>query len=212
MKTLNEFLRTTIFGGVVFLVPLVLILIVLRHALQLAMKLAHPIAELMPDGGISRPALATLVAALILVLIAFVAGLASRTTVGRRLTRWFEESLLGGLPQYRMAKSVAESFAHVESDAAQMRPALVLIDEGWQLAYRLEDLPGGWVAVFVPQSPTPMSGNVLYVKSERVRPLHVPMKDVILLVKRLGVGSSAALAGLEFARLETAPSGTKAPS
>jgi uncharacterized membrane protein len=204
MKALKEFLRTTIFGGLVFLVPLILILLVLRHALDLAMKLAHPIAALLPEGGLSRPALATLVAALVLVVLAFLAGLASRTTAGRRLTQWFEESLLGGLPQYRMAKTVAEGFAQVESGATPMQPALVLIDEGWQVAYLLEELRDGWVAVFVPQSPSPMSGNVMFVQGERVRVLDIPMKDVIVLVKRLGVGSSELLAGVDFGRLASA--------
>lgn len=206
MNKLNDFLRTTIVGGLVFLVPLILLLVVMRHALDLALKLAHPIAALFPEGGMSRPALATTLAAVLLIVIAFLAGLASRTGIGRRLTRWFEESLLGGLPQYRMAKTVAEGFAQVESGTAEMQPVLVLIDEGWQIAYRLEELPDGWVAVFVPQSPTPMSGNVLYVQRERVRPLDMPMKDAILLVKRMGIGSSQALAGVDLAPLAAAAS------
>ena len=198
MKALNEFLKTTIFGGLVFLVPVILLLLVLRHALEFAGKLANPIAAMFPKVGLGHAVLATLIAALILVVLAFLAGLVARTPPGRRVTRWFEESILGGLPQYQMAKTMAEGFAQIEGDAARMEPVLVLIDEGWQIAYRLENLPDGWVAVFVPQSPTPMSGNVMFVEASRVRPLPIGMKDAVLLVKRLGVGASATLAGVRL--------------
>lgn len=197
MKGLKDFVTTTIFGGLVFLVPVVLIMLVLRHALKFADKFAQPIAALFPE----RTGVAALIAVVLLVLVAFIAGLIGRTSAGRRVTQWFEESILGGLPQYQMAKTMAEGFAHLESDATQMQPVLVLIDEGWQIAYRIEELENGWVAVFVPQSPTPMSGNVMYVEHSRVRPLPIAMKDALVVVKRLGIGSSRALAGVELGAL-----------
>jgi uncharacterized membrane protein len=96
-----------------------------------------------------------------------------------------------------MAKSMAEGFAQIESGAG-MQPVLVRVDDGWQLAYRLEELHGGWVAVFVPQSPTPMSGNFLYVAAHRIRPLPLSMAAAMKLVKAVGVGSQEALRGIDL--------------
>jgi uncharacterized membrane protein len=169
-----------------------------------ASKIAHPIAERIPGTHVGEIAISTLVAAGILLAFAFLAGLVSRTDSGRRVTRWFEESLFGGLPQYRMAKTLADGFAKVE-EGTDLQPVLVLVDEGWQLAYRLEELPGGWVGVFVPQSPTPMSGNVLYVESHRVREAGLSMKEAVVLIKRLGIGSAAALRNADL-RLPVASS------
>ena len=112
--------------------------------------------------------------------------------VGRKLARWLEDSLLGNLPQYRMVKTMAEGLAQVE-DAQNLRPALVSIEGGWQLCYLLEEVRAGWVAVFLPQSPTPMSGTVMYMPAERVRPLDMPIGEAVLLVKRLGAGSAQSL-------------------
>ena len=36
---------------------------------------------------------------------------------------------------------------------------------GWQIGYLLEPLANGWVTVFLPQAPTPMSGNNSWVGS-----------------------------------------------
>ena len=66
------------------------------------------------------------------------------------------------------------------------------------LAYRLEDLPQGWVAVFVPSAPTPMSGNVMYFPAGRVRPLGITMIQAMAIVKRNGLGSGEALRGIDL--------------
>jgi uncharacterized membrane protein len=192
MKALKEFIKTTIVGGIVFLVPLILMVLVLRHAMEFAGKIAGPIAALFPEHRIAGVALATIIAALVLLLLSFVAGLLARTDVGRNLGRWLEDSLLGNLPQYRMVKTMAEGLAQVEN-SQNLRPALVSIEGGWQLCYLLEEVRAGWVAVFLPQSPTPMSGTVMYMPAERVRPLDMPIGEAMLLVKRLGAGSAQAL-------------------
>jgi uncharacterized membrane protein len=189
---MKKFLKTTLVGGVMFLIPVALVLVVLKHAMGFAGKVAQPIAAQFPQAEFAGIAIASLIAALILLAIAFGAGLLARTPAGRRITRWFEESLLGGLPQYRMVKSMAEGLTQIESGEG-MQPVLVRGDEGWQLAYWLEDLPGGWVAVFVPAAPTPMSGNVLYVAAHRVQELQIGMPAAMKLVKSVGLGSAEAL-------------------
>ena len=40
-----KFLKATIVGGLLFLVPVVLIIVVLGHAMRLAVKVAQPISE-----------------------------------------------------------------------------------------------------------------------------------------------------------------------
>lgn len=192
MRALKDFLKTTIVGGLLFLVPVILLLAILGHAMRLVGKVATPIAAEFPVHEIAGVAFATIVAALVLLVFAFLAGLMARTDTGRAVMRWFEESLLGGLPQYRMMKTMAEGLAQVE-DASGIKPALVSIEGGWQIGYVLEEMRAGWTAVFLPQAPTPMSGNVMYMPSDRVRPLDMPIGEAMVLVKRLGVGSAQAL-------------------
>jgi uncharacterized membrane protein len=71
-------------------------------------------------------------------------------------------------------------------------------DEGWMLGYQMEELPGGWRVVFLPASPTPMSGNVLYVEASKVRALDITMREAMQLVKRLGIGSASALQSVQL--------------
>ena len=191
------FLKATIAGGLLFLLPVVLIVIGLGYAMRLGVKVAKPISDLLPVDAVVGVGGVTGLAVCLLVVIALVAGLFARTNAGKRIMRWSENSLLGGLPQYRLVKSMAEGLAQVESTEG-VNPALVSIEGGWQIGYLLEPLENGWVTVFVPQAPTPLSGNVMYQPADRVRPLGIPMIQAMSIVKRMGVGSAKALRGADL--------------
>ena len=52
--------------------------------------------------------------------------------------------------------------------------------------------------MFLPQAPTPMSGNIMYFPMNRVRTLDITMVQAMSIVKAIGVGSSAALRGVDL--------------
>lgn len=194
---LARMLETTLVGGLLFLLPLVLVAILIAHAIRLAGKLAKPITDTLEVDAVIGSGGEEVLAILMLVAVASVAGLFARTNAGRSMMRWAESSFLGGLPQYQMVKSMAEGLAQVEG-ADGARPALINIEEAWQLGYVLEPLGNGWVAVFLPQAPTPLSGNAMYMPEERVRPLTITMMQAMAIVKRMGLGSAEALGHADF--------------
>jgi len=195
-NSFSEFLKATLVGGLLFLVPGVLVVIILGKAMQLAGKLARPISEHLPHTVLGVGA-GTIVAVLMLILLAFLAGLFARTKAGKRIGASLERSLLGGLPQYQMVKSMAEGMTQVKSSDS-VTPVLVSVEDAWQIGYLLEPLENGWVVAFLPQAPTPMSGNVMYLPADRVRPLRITMVQAMAIVKRMGVGSAEALRGADL--------------
>ncbi len=198
------FAKATVIGGIIFLLPIVIMLIVFGHALSLAAKAAKPVIELLPQ-ALAGAVTVTVAAVTVLVLLSLGAGLFARTRAGKAVMAWFENSLVGGLPQYQLVKSMAEGMAQIEN-ATGVTPALIYTEDAWQLGYVLDELGNGWVGAFLPQAPTPMSGNILYVPVERVRPLEMSMVQAMSIVKRLGVGSAEALRGVDL----TPPVGTVA--
>jgi uncharacterized membrane protein len=202
----KEFLKTTIVGGALFLLPLGLVLFILGYALRLATSVAQPISKALrldQLGDLAGIGITTVIGVLLLVLVSFAAGIVARTSIGGRISRWFEGSLLSAIPQYQMMKSMVEGLAQIEGDTG-IRPALINIEDGWQIGYMLEVLENGWLAVFLPQAPTPMSGNVMYLEADRVRPLGITMVQAMGIVKRIGVGSGQALRGVDLALPEGA--------
>ena len=169
---------------------MVLILIVFGHAMQLAVKFTKThfghCSPWSPFSASSEILLA------VLLLIFFRSSPASSPTRTR-------DALVRTLfPQYQMMKSMAEGLARVES-AGSVQPALS-IEDGWQMAYLLEPLENGWVTVFLPQAPTPMSGNVMYLPADRVRPFEdiTMVQAMAMRGERIGVGSAEALRGADL--------------
>jgi uncharacterized membrane protein len=191
-------LKATIVGGLLFLLPLILVVLLLGHAMKLAAKVAHPVAQAVGLDAALGPAAEDGLAVVMLLVIAIAAGVVAGTAIGKTLMRWAENSFLGGLPQYRLMKTMAEGLTQIET-ADGATPALINVEDGWQLGYRLEQLANGWVAVFIPQSPTPMSGNVMYLPAQRVRSLDIPMMEAMGVVKSMGAGSAKALRNADLA-------------
>jgi len=190
-------LGSMVVGGLLFLLPLVLVALLLGHAIRLAGKVAKPITDTLQVDAVIGSGGEEALAILMLVVLSILAGLFARTKAGRTMMRWAESSFLGGLPQYQMVKTMAEGLAQVEG-ADGARPALINIEEAWQLGYVLEPLGNGWVAVFLPQAPTPLSGNAMYMPEERVRPLTITMVQAMAIVKRMGLGSAGTLGQADF--------------
>ncbi len=198
-KILRELLKTTIIGGASFLLPVAIVIFVLSYALRLVRRIAEPIShslhlDHLVGAGVGT---VTVLSVAVLVLISFAAGIIARTAAGRRITRWSENSFLGRFPHYQLIKSMAEGLAHIEN-ASGLKPVLVNIEDAWQIGYLLEQLDKDWVVVFLPQAPTPMSGTVMYMPSGRVRPLDITMVQAMSIVKAIGVGSGAALRGVDL--------------
>jgi uncharacterized membrane protein len=198
---MKQFLKTTIIGGVIFLLPVVLVLFFLGQALAWATKLLEPVLQHLQIerfGTLAGVSLVTVLSAAFLLLVSFAAGLVARTAAGASLSGWLDSSLLGRLPQYRLLKSMAEGMARADQAQDSMKPVLVSVDCGWQLGYLLETLESGWAVVFLPQAPTPMSGNVMYVPADCVRALDLTMTQATTLVKSIGIGSRKLLRGAEL--------------
>jgi uncharacterized membrane protein len=71
------FLKTTTLGGVLFLLPLAIILMILGYALKVASMVAQPMAErfkIDDIGDVAGVGLVTVLSALVLVLVSLGAG------------------------------------------------------------------------------------------------------------------------------------------
>ena len=183
--------KATLIGGLAFLLPLVVVLAILGKAMAFSAHLMEPVIKHIPPSPLTASIVgaASLVA---LIVVSLAAGLVARTRLARRVVKQLEDTVLGGIPQYQFAKSAASSFTQLEQSEG-LEPVLVSIEDGWQLGYQIEVLHDGWVAVMLPQSPTPMAGNVMYFSADRIRKLDITMMQAMSIVKRLGAGSADAL-------------------
>jgi len=188
MKPVVNFMKTTIVGGLLFLVPAVLIILLVKNALELARKILMPIEKLLPIENIAGAAVEHLLAVVLIIAVCFAAGLAARTSPGAKLNAWLERAILRRVPGFGLIKRVTREMVNMESQS-DLSVALARIEDAWVLSFIVEKLENGLLAVFVPSAPTPAVGSIYYLTEDRVKRLDVSVSSAIQCIMRLGVGS-----------------------
>jgi uncharacterized membrane protein len=189
MKFLAGFVRSTLLGGVFFLMPVAMLAILLGKAMSVASKFAKPIAEALPDEWNLGVAKVTLLEIVMLVLVCFVAGLLARMAVAQRLVRGLESSVLSKVPAYAYFKQLTGGLLGAD-DLSRHPVVLARMEGGWQIAVQVESEVNGFVTVFIPDAPNPRSGSVYMLPADQVLPAGAERGQALNCLKRFGVGTS----------------------
>jgi uncharacterized membrane protein len=186
MQGIYRFLKSTIIGGLVVLVPLVVLGAIILWVVQTALKAIAPVLEWLPDKSVAGVSLAGLSAVLGLVIGCFLAGLFAETAIIRRLSDRAERFALF-LPGYALMKNVGANLVGIEGKHPA-RTVLVRFEASWQLGFQLETLPDGRQVVFVPGVPRALVGTLHIVAADRVQLLAMSVSAALDDLSRLGVG------------------------
>lgn len=188
------FVKTTVLGGAIFLVPMIVIVVVVGKALQISMKVAEPLARFIPIDSVAGFALANVIAGAGIVVVCFVAGLAARTSLASTFVREAETRFLWKIPGYGFIRGMADSFRG-DNGGATMRPVLAKLDDAAQVAFEVERLGDGRVVVYMPGAPDPWSGAILVMTEDRIQSLPITMVSAVQNLRMLGRGTGQILAG-----------------
>jgi len=186
---MTRFIKTTILGGILFIVPIVIFIALIGKALELTNVIAITLAERFAVDSAGDVVVAHLLALAILIFICFAAGLAAKTTIAGKFVKSLETNVLDKIPAYELLKAKTQSTLTPE-ETEGLRPVIARFDDSWQLAFEIERFADGKVVVFLPGSPDPWSGSVCVVTDDRVAPLDVTVNTAAKLMKRLGRGST----------------------
>jgi uncharacterized membrane protein len=185
-----HFLRTTVIGGIVFLVPLVIVTVILGKAFRIIKIVTVPLNDLIPIDSVAGFAVLDILTVVTLLLCSFLFGLVARSPWGRRLYGKVDAVLLQMIPGYAWIKAVTGSISEEEADKV-LKPVVARFDDQFQVAFEVDRSADGLVAVFLPGAPDPRSGAVSYVTADRVKPLDVTFTAVVRSLKNLGRDSAA---------------------
>ncbi len=194
MKQSIRPLVTTLIGGVVFLLPLIVVLYVLGQGLALTAHALQPLLALLPDKSIGGVTLASVAALALLLLLCFCAGLLARAAVGQAFAERFEARLQTLYPRYSVIKAMSQGL-HGALGKQVLKPVLVRFDDHELIAFDIERLDDGRVVLYLPGAPDAWSGSVLLVAAERVQPLHIDAAELAKALQGLGRGTAALLRG-----------------
>ncbi len=145
--------------------------------------------------GVPVPGLDIFVALLVLILT----GVLAANLLGKRLVRWYE-SILAKIPLVRTVYGAVKHFSEIVlSDSNSSFKKALLIQyprEGlYSLAFQTSEEPAEVqavtgeeiVTVFLPTTPNPTSGFMLFVPRKDVIELDMPVEEALKMIISLGV-------------------------
>jgi len=187
MQSILRFLRATLTGGILFLLPVVLVIIILNKAHHLILKISAPLADSMPDLVLGLDG-SNLIAVLLLIVICFFSGLMFRSTRVRKGVGRLEDTVLSYLPGYAMLKSIT-SDAIGDTTEHNMTPVLVRDGDTWNIGFLVEQ-DGDNCTVFIPEAPRHDSGEIRIVPASWIKKTNVTTHKAARSLQRYGQGAS----------------------
>lgn len=181
-----QFIRTTLVGGFLFLLPIGILVYVIGKVLSVVRTAVEPLSQQLPFESVAGIRAAILLAIVLIVLLSFLAGFIARTQMAQVMTKQLEERLLGRIPAYGLIKSLS---ADLTGEAARHPVVVVYFDDMRQLGIMMgQTADGAEVVVFLPDAPTPQSGTVVIVDANRVQLTDLPVRKAFVALSSRGLG------------------------
>jgi uncharacterized membrane protein len=188
-----DFIKATVIGGVFFLIPLAVVVVVVGKLVHVMKGVAGTLAPLLPVDTHIGALVLNLLAVLVILGFCFLAGLAAQRAHAKKIVAKLETTLLAALPGYAFVKGFGDNLRRSDEISESFIPVAVHFDDYSQLAFEIEREPNGNVAVYLPSAPNPWSGTVVYVTPERVIRLSMTLNEALKNIRMLGKGSAAIL-------------------
>ncbi len=195
MKRIKSFLKTTLLGGVVVILPVTIIAAVFNWLYQKATAAIQPLSDLVMAKSNVRELVADLGVIGGLALLCFVVGLMVRTGVGRFIHHKLEDKVLAIAPGYNIVKeTVAQFLGRKKSPFSSVALVQLFASPTLATAFVTDEHPDGTFTVFVPTGPNPTSGQIYHLPGDRVHPIEVEVDETMRSIISCGAGSGKLIA------------------
>jgi uncharacterized membrane protein len=186
LTTPKHFLRETFINGIVFLVPITVIIVLFSGAVggAASVLMAMQKNELVKKSG-GLPVL--IVAALITVVaLVFLVGILIRFAFFQGINQWLENQVLGMVPGYDLYKTMMEEKLHIKHPGG--KAVLVQWKESQQLGVQIEQNDNGTCTVYFSNASLTGGGTIHIVPQSQVIELDMPLSQLVEITNKFGDG------------------------
>lgn len=200
MHNLKIFIRTTLFGGFLIVLPIVILLMVLNWMFDAMTGYIRPITNLLIETTRTNEFIASFFAFVLIILIFFLVGLLVKTEMGKLSFELFEKKFLSKIFGYRIIK---ETVLQIFGEEKNLFKAVALVklfgNETLMTAFVTDEHPDGSYTVFIPSGPAPTAGFVYHVKREQITIVDIPVDQALRTILSLGGGSKKIMENYKLA-------------
>ena len=187
MRNLITFLKTTIIGGLIVIIPLAIIMFVVGDTVVSLVTVTKPLTTDLPFGTFANAVIALLLVTAIIIAVCFTAGFLLSTLWGKAIKNWLEKSLFERIPMYTTLRDLTQKFAGIESAEFPVVEADLYNSDNRVLGVLVDNLPDGRQVIYVPLSPIVTVGQLHILPKERVTETDLSMSETIGCLSQMGL-------------------------
>jgi uncharacterized membrane protein len=191
MTRFNNFIRTSMLGGLVVLMPVIVFFLVVRWLYGVLTDVIYPVTSFLVEKTALQQLLADILVIAAILTICFIIGVFVKTQMGNLIFRGIENATLRYAPGYSMIKeTVMMFFGRSKSPFSAVALVRPFSSETMMTAFITDEHPDGSFTVFIPTAPNPTSGNIYHLPNERVHIVDVPVDEALRTILSCGIGST----------------------
>ena len=208
MEKLRGFIKSTLVGGLLVVLPLAIFAFILVWVFNLVHRAISPLTKVVMAQSTFQVVAADVLVVLVLVCTCFLIGAVVRTRLGTWLYHLIETNLLRRTPGYSMIKeTVAQFLGNKQSPFSSVALARIFGNDTLVSVFITDTHADGSYTVFMPTGPNPTSGNIYHLQAENVYPVDVSVEDAMRSIISCGAGSSTLIAKFNESRHASAQGG-----
>lgn len=185
VKRSFHIIRSTLIGGVIFLLPLMVLGFLVGQIAPYAYALFKAESENPHFDSPWAYAVAVAITVLGLLLLCMLAGLAAQVSIGRKLAGKFEKNLTLLFPRYAIFKDQLAGNLGGEYAAERLIPVTIPYLTGQRVGFEIER-DNTRVVVYLPGSPDPWTGEFVLFPPTDVTRFEAPTADLLSCYEKLG--------------------------
>ena len=192
MRRTRQFVRTTVLGGLIVILPSTIFLLALKWLFGFVTDAIKPITDVVVARSPIPGLLADLIVILVIITICFLVGLFVRTRLGHWLFESLERGILHRAPGYKVIKETVNQFlGKKESPFSSVALVQLFGSDTLATGFVTDRHENGMVTVFIPTGPNPTSGQIFHLRSEFVHPVDTPVEEAMRSIISCGAGSES---------------------
>jgi len=201
MNRLKEFVKSTVVGGLLVILPLAISFFALTWVLGLVQEAISPLTSIVMQKSPLQGVVADILAVALLIVVCFSVGVLVRIRLGKWLYAVLESNVFLKVPGYSLIKETVYQFlGKKKSPFSSVALVQIFDNETLLSAFITDEHADGTCTVFVPTGPNPTSGNIYHLPKDRVHPVDVSIEDAMRSIISCGAGSSILIAKMNRTR------------
>ncbi|MGD8780157.1 MAG: DUF502 domain-containing protein [Ignavibacteria bacterium] len=194
MSRINSFIKTTILGGSLIVLPIVIWILVFKWLFEFVFDKVKPITDLILKTSGMQEFAASILAIILILLTFFLIGLLIKTKLGQYSFEIIEPRILARIPLYKIIKeTVLQLIGSNKTLFKHVALVSLFGNDTLTTAFVTDEHENGYYTVFIPPGPAPTAGFIFHVKKENVHIINYPVDKAMKSIISIGVGSKELL-------------------